>query len=322
MISTTELLGMVGRVDDVPEEALREMWKLRLPAALVGGRNKAHVGDAADVLAAVELDGRTYGFMTDQTVAEMPWSDEFIIDPDNKWICPKGSTADEVNGAFEKVIATAIESGLFPKVLHGKHSEKYRIVGAPGIRIERFATSLFGIAAVTACLIAFVRNADDSIQGVWISERGEEVLSPGQLDVTAAGGVRADQTPWECILQEAREEASLSPDVIKEHAKETGVITYATRYPFTRSPYFVIVHCYAINLTELMTPQPGDPREVAGIELMSVKDIQNAMLRDKFRRGCSLCLIHFFMVHGIIPKNAELERRLHRRLPVPFEEWR
>ncbi|KAK4243367.1 hypothetical protein C7999DRAFT_36307 [Corynascus novoguineensis] len=157
----------------------------------------------------------------------MPCSDKFTIDQDNKWICPKWSNAADVNGAFEKVIATAIDSELFPEVLHGQHSEMYRIVGAPGIKIERLTTSLFGIVAVTACLIACVRNADGSIKGVWISKRGEEVLSSGQLGVMAAGGVRANQTPGEYILEEAREEVSLSPDVIKQHARKTGVIRYA-----------------------------------------------------------------------------------------------
>jgi hypothetical protein len=61
--------------------------------------------------------------------------------------------------------------------------------------VERFATPLLGIAVRGVYLMAYVRDADGRVSKVWISHRGDKVFSPNMLDMTAAGGVRADQTP-------------------------------------------------------------------------------------------------------------------------------
>ena len=54
------------------------------------------------------------------------------------------NTGMAVNEAFKEVSNNAIESGLFPDVLRGEHSEIHRIAGAPNFHFERFSVS-FGL---------------------------------------------------------------------------------------------------------------------------------------------------------------------------------
>ncbi|KAK0736352.1 hypothetical protein B0T21DRAFT_348426 [Apiosordaria backusii] len=67
----------------------------------------------------------------------------------------------------------------------------------------------------------------------------------------------------------------------------------------------------------------GDVDEVAGFNLMSVRETGEAMFRGEFRASCSLFMIDFFIRDGIITKENkeynELTMRLHRLLPVPLD---
>lgn len=49
---------------------------------------------------------------------------------------------------------------------------------------------------------------------------------PGMLDSAVGGTMRVDETPFECLLREAREEASIPEHVIKTHARSCGSIKY------------------------------------------------------------------------------------------------
>lgn len=228
-------------------------------------------------------------------------------------------TAKAVTKAFRDVINAAIDAKKFPEVL-GKHSEMYRIVGTPYpdlVKIERFATSLFGIAARGVYLTAYVRDNDGSIR-IWVSRRGAGVLDPNKRDMTAAGGIKAEDTPRKCVLEETKEEASLAGEFVEKNIRATGVITYSTQR--MGLPYFCIMYGYEI-LLEDMTPTSCSP-EVAGFELMSVGAIQEAMFGGEFRADCILFMVNFFMQHGIITAESEadyvkLATRLHRELPVP-----
>ena len=119
-----------------------------------------------------------------------------------------------------------------------EHSESYRITLTQGIHgtqdeivYERFSTSLWGLVACGVYLVAYECGSEDkTVRGIWVSRRGANILSPGKLDVTAAGGIRAGNTSLQSIFKEAKEEASLNPELV-ETATPTGPITYVTRRP-------------------------------------------------------------------------------------------
>jgi hypothetical protein len=114
------------------------------------------------------------------------------------------------------------------------------------------------------------------------------------------------------MLEEANQEASLSPDFVQEHAQATGVITYVARHGETKI-YSCINYGYELELPPEMIPVSGDPSEVAGFELLDIGEIQAAIFGGKFRVGCILPWVDFCIRHGII---IELARRLRDPLPV------
>ncbi len=260
------------------------------------------------------------GFMADETVAKMPWTSKFRIDKKCIRIVDTSEgkdTAKAASTALQEVIDQAIATNLFPKVLHGKHSELYRIVIAQGnLEYERFSTSLWGLVACGVYLVAYECSPNNRVSGIWIQRRGSEISNPGLLDVTAAGGIRAGGTSRESISTEAKEEASLDLEEIDE-TRPTGRITYVTRHPVTRLLYSCWAEGYELELHGTK-PEPGS-NEVAEFMLMSVTEVQDAMFNGEFRPGCDLLLIDFFMRHDII-KEADkdydiLKSLLHSPLP-------
>ena len=49
---------------------------------------------------------------------------------------------------------------------------------------------------------------------------------PGYLDNTVAGGIPAGMPPFECLVKESMEEASLSEEVVRKHTRSVGCVSY------------------------------------------------------------------------------------------------
>jgi isopentenyldiphosphate isomerase len=270
-------------------------------------------------------DSRPHGYMLPETVTKMPWSPEFDVQHESRSIRLSDSsdgldTAAACNNAFQKVIDDAIAANIFPSV-HGMHSEMYKIMGANQfIHLERFMAPLFGIAARGAHLTAFV-NTPDGIK-VWVPRRAANLFTyPNMLDTTVAGGVKSDNSPFQCIVAESDEEASLPRDFVVKNVRATGVITYMTKSRVTQLIRPDVIYVFDLELPSSMIPVPKDG-EVAGFELMSVEEINAAMFRQEFKPNCNLVMIDFFIRHGIVtPDNeedyVEIAARLRRKLPVP-----
>ncbi|KAH8815447.1 NUDIX domain-containing protein [Xylogone sp. PMI_703] len=294
-------LDLINEVDNIPFDFdYSTLYKLLLPA-----------------------DSRPHGFMLPSTVAQMPWSSDFIIDHDARTVQLVGGedTAKACNTGFQNTINAAIDTDAFP-VFHGEHSEMYKIMGANcAVSLERFAAPLFGIATRGAHMTAYVRTSSGI--KIWVARRSAHLFTwPNKYDTTVAGGVKAINSPFDCIVAEANEEASLPKDFVRKNTKATGVITYMTESARTGLIHPDVLYVYDIELPEIMEPDPQDD-EVSEFTLMSVEEVKQAMFHDKFKPNCTLVMIDFFIRHGIItdenePDYLELATRLRRRLPVPI----
>jgi 8-oxo-dGTP pyrophosphatase MutT (NUDIX family) len=236
-------------------------------------------------------------------------------------------TTTACNQAFAQLIEKAIESKAF-NVLSKPLQEDYKILGAkyPRVQLRRSAAGLFGVACRGAHMTAFVRT--DEGMKIWVSRRSEHLFTyPGMLDTTVAGGVKAEQSPFECIVQEAEEEASLPKDYVRTHACASGVITYVSKRGEKKSGSdsgLMVPDCiyvYDIELPANMIPKPNDD-EVQGFYLMDLDKIKASMLNEEFKPNCASVMIDFFIRHGIItdenePDYIEIMSHLHRPLPVP-----
>lgn len=274
-------------------------------------------------------DPQPHGYIPPHIIPKIPGtkptvSEEALFEVNDvaRTLTPLGSrfSAAEINQAFESSVNKIIESGAYPSI--SRRSEPFAIPGAnPPIQVQRFAASLFGIASRGAHLTAYVTDASAPYGiRIWVPRRSAHLHTyPGKLDTTVAGGVAAGETPYENIIREGAEEASLPASLLHSRVKSTGVLTYMA---LTESGLVCpdVIYCYDLELPPDVIPKPGDD-EVETFQLMDVEEVKGAMLNEDFKDNCNLVMLDFFIRHGIVTEEnerdfVEIVQRMHRRLPM------
>ncbi|KAI1388221.1 NUDIX hydrolase domain-like protein [Hypoxylon trugodes] len=276
-------------------------------------------------------DKQPHGYLLPETVEKMPWTSDFLIDHTshkrsvNVINSSDGKdTANAINVAFAKLINICIERDIF-HIIAGVHSEPFSIVSAQyPVHMERFASALFGITSRGSYITAYTKAADGTLK-LWIGRRAAHLYtSPGMLDGTVAGGIKAGSTPLDTAIHEADEEASLPEALVRKHIRPVGVLTYisVTGPEFPGEKGLVIpdvIYVHDLELPSDVIPKPNDD-EVETFYSMTVEEVQKALLNGEFKPDTAAVLIDFFIRHGVInPENerdyVEINMRLHRRLP-------
>lgn len=284
-------------------------------------------------------DTRAHGYLTADTVAKLPWTADFSIDHKDRIVrvAVTETQAERINAAFQAVVDGAISLGtsVFPNLT--SHSEMVRIIGAreypsttplqpEPIRLERFAASLFGICSRGAHLTAYVRDANQPASTglrVWVARRDANLHTyGGMLDTTVAGGVKAEDTPRQCIVAESDEEAALPLPYVEKNIVPAGVVTYVSQSNKTVQVRPTVLYVYDLELEEGMRPEPKDG-EVEEFYLMTVEEVTRAMMGGEFKPNCCLVMLDFFVRHGIITAENEKDyldivTGLRRKLPTPM----
>ena len=275
-------------------------------------------------------DTRPHGLLLPSVVKVMPWTADFIIDHFHRTVQldPRHSdnrAASACIDALARLIQAAIDKDTFT-LLHGQHSELYPIIGAKyPIAIERFARSLFGITARGAHLTAY--TITEAGMKIWVPRRSAHLYTyPNCLDTTVAGGVTAGEGPFECIVREAAEEASIPEDIVRTEASSCGVLSYITLRESRGGGEEGLVcpdliYVYDLKLTPDVIPKPGDD-EVSEFYLWDVDEVRQGLARGEFKTNSALVMIDFLIRHGFITTDnethfAEINARMHRRLPCP-----
>lgn len=139
----------------------------------------------------------------------------------------------------------------------GWRNELYAIYGPgrkPAFSLERAACALFGLATfgVHATAYTWERSGSGSGSGscssagaggggdggasdvdglrIWVPRRAKSKSTwPGYLDNSVAGGISAGDAPYESMVRECAEEASLPADIVRKGMRPTGVISYFYR---------------------------------------------------------------------------------------------
>jgi 8-oxo-dGTP pyrophosphatase MutT (NUDIX family) len=267
--------------------------------------------------------------MLAETVRKMPWTDEFKVDHDSKavYLSPRASKelSTSCTAALSRLVQRCIDENTFD-VIHGQHSEAYPIIGSKfSVSLERYASTLFGIISRGAHMTAYTM-ANDGMK-IWVPRRSPHLFTyPSCLDTTVAGGVAAGEGPYECVLREADEEASLSNELVQKNAKAVGCISYiGLNDPRGGGETGLIapdiLYVYDIELSEDTICRPNDS-EVKDFYLMSLSEVKQGLAQGEFKKNSALVMIDFFIRHGIITQENEMHyveivSRLHRRLPLP-----
>ncbi|KAK3357824.1 NUDIX hydrolase domain-like protein [Lasiosphaeria hispida] len=273
-------------------------------------------------------DDRPHGYLVPSIVQKIPWTSDFrithekprrvdVLDSSNG-----KDTSAAVNAAFTGVVNACLERDLFN--LKAKMYEEFTVVGVPyPVRLYRFAAALFGIVSQGAHLTVYTRTS--SGLKIWVPRRSTTIATyPNKLDSTVAGGVSAGTTPFETIVREAEEEASLPSVLVRRNIRAAGVLTYVTLLEKGQGEVGGLVkpdmvHVYDMEAAEDVIPKPHDD-EVKSFCLMTPEEVKEALLKKEFKTNSAAVFIDFFIRHGLITADdevnyTEMNMRLHRTLP-------
>lgn len=274
-------------------------------------------------------DPHPHGCLIDSIVERMPWTSDFRLttSPRKQVHLLKRRDTDNwqqtCGDAIQQLIDKAREQKVFPR-LGKKTEEQFPIVGANfDIGIERSAFSMFGIIGRGAHMTVYVRTE----QGLkfWIPRRSATKSTyPGMLDQAVAGGVARGESPLECIVREAGEEAALSAEMVRENLVAAGTVTWfnvsdekAGGEPGLMNPGILYVYDLQVGEDVVFKPVEGD---IDSFSLMGVDEVKQSLRRGDFKPSCAMVMLDFFIRHGLITAENEkdydtIAQRLHRKLP-------
>ncbi|OAX83316.1 hypothetical protein ACJ72_02316 [Emergomyces africanus] len=273
------------------------------------------------------------GYMPNEQVVKFLW-------PNSTWkvvqgkagesgtltlMSPEDATADERTALLDETLQAARNTF---EVLKGWRNELYPIY-IPGTTkllasIERSAACLFGLPTWGIHLTAFIKKDGKFL--IWVPRRSATKSTfSGMLDNSVAGGMATGETPFECMLREAEEEASLERDVAK-HAIAVGALSYIYERDHRAGgetgllqPECEYVYDLPLSPEIILKPKDG---EVEMFNLMSVEEVIAEVRQGSFKPNCAVVIIDFLIRHGYITAEnekyyEEICSRLHRRLGYP-----
>lgn len=280
-------------------------------------------------------DPEPHGLLTDSIVERMPWTAHFhvatsprkhvrLLKPDAEhWQAACGD-------AIQALVDLARERGVFPRIAK-KTTELFPILGARfDIAIERSAFSLFGIVGRGAHMTVYTRSRDGDGDGTikfWIARRSAAKSTyPSMLDQAVAGGVARGETPLECIVREAGEEAGLSPALVRENAVAAGTVSWFGLADERAGGEVGLVNPGVLYVYDLEVPESGvacapADDEIQHFSLMELREVLAALRNGEFKPSCDMVMLDFLVRHGFVtaenePDYGELIARLHRKLPL------
>ncbi|CAK4033757.1 related to thiamin pyrophosphokinase-related [Lecanosticta acicola] len=253
-----------------------------------------------------------------------------VEDSDRSLTLISGSNEEERSAIVQATVKAMHATGHF-KVLSKWRDELYPVYGPKGelmFSMERSASALFGIVTYGVHMTAYTRNAEGEMK-LWVPRRAAEKQTyGGMLDNTVAGGIATGERPFESLVRESAEEASLPEELVRKGAKAAGTVTYFHIRDHraggeTRLLQPECQFVYDLELSEDVVPKPSDD-EVEGFELKTVEETKQALRDGEFKPNCALVLLDFFVRHGILTPETdegyiEIVARLHRRLDFPTQ---
>lgn len=204
----------------------------------------------------------------------------------------------------------------------------YRSRGEVACTIERSAAGLFGVNRYGVHLTGYVRCPEDTYgMKIWVATRSASKSTfPSMLDNTVAGGLMAGEEPFDCIVREADEEASLPSSLVRNSASPAGTITYVyvTDERAGGESGLIYPECqwvYDLEIPGDVVPVPKDG-EAESFSLYTIGEIRSLLEEGRFKPNCALVMIDFFIRHGILNTMNESHlqdicHHLHRKLPFP-----
>ncbi|KAF5392882.1 hypothetical protein D9757_000870 [Collybiopsis confluens] len=184
--------------------------------------------------------------------------------------------------------------------------------------MERSACALFGVVTYGVHM---------SIYQEVLSEHKSEGRELKIWVPTRAKNKQTGMTAFESLVKECMEEASITEEVVRKHARSTGAISYFFR---TSAGWLQpeVEYVYALAIPPdadpaLFTPKPLDG-EVESFELLDQTTVIAKMKAGKFKPNCALVIIDLLIALGYLtpdnePEFMQIVTRLHGRFD--YDRW-
>lgn len=227
------------------------------------------------------------------------------------------SNVEARSKAMAEVLAELRAEGRIPGWRDELYPVNRRFDEPPLLLMERGAAPIFGT-------ITYGINVNGLVDGgsrVWVARRSTtKQVDPGKLDVIVGGGQPYGFSPFENLLKECAEEASI-PISLAMKANPVSVITLMIEAEEGLRVGFQFN--YDLELPARFKPVNKDG-EVAEFQLWPVaKLLESLRSADDFMYDVALAKIDLLIRHGFIgpeePDYLHLVAGLRR--PVPFEEF-
>ena len=272
-------------------------------------------------------DPTVRGYIPKWVVERMPWTSEWAIDHESRTVEPSPYNGGDQSRVIAETLLCAKSEGVF-KVLEGWRDELYPINRRSvynQTNVERAGSSLFGVVTYGVHMTAYVKSLDGL--KIWVPRRAKNKQTyGGMLDNTVAGGISTGEDPFECLVREAAEEASLPEDLVRLSVKACGAVSYCHLRDERAGGETGLVqaeveYVYDLELSPEITPRPADG-EVEQFYLWTVEEVQTALAEGQFKPNCAVVLLDFFVRNGILNADneehlVEIFSRIHRKLPFP-----
>ncbi|KAF4634112.1 hypothetical protein G7Y89_g4000 [Cudoniella acicularis] len=183
-------------------------------------------------------------------------------------------------------------------VLSGWRNELYPVYGpSPShellFNIERSASPLFGVVTYGVHMSCYTKLSPSEQAAsntsynfkMWIPRRSRQKQTyGGLLDNTVAGGIASGESPFESLIREADEEASLPSTLVRSQTIAAGTVTYiylrdSRAGGETNLVQPEVQYVYDLELPKDVVPQPKDG-EVEEFYLWSVEKVKLALKEE------------------------------------------
>ncbi len=203
---------------------------------------------------------------------------------------------DYRSAAIDSVMRELRQEGF----IHGWRDELFTIAAEYGAEplfdLERAGVPLFGVKAYGVHLNGYVRR-DDKIW-LWVGRRAaNRPIEPGKLDHLVAGGLPSGVKPFDNLIKEAAEEASI-PKELMRRARPCGALSY--RMELDGCLRDDTIFAYDLELPADFVPKNHDG-EIADFRLLPLLEVERVLAEtDNFKFNVGLVIIDFLIRHGYL----------------------
>ncbi|MBL8710612.1 MAG: DUF4743 domain-containing protein [Rhodospirillaceae bacterium] len=238
---------------------------------------------------------RRIGFMRHDIADELArFPSVFRVAGDRVSVAEHLDSFDYRSAAIDSVMREMRQNGL----IRGWRDELFPVAerygATPLFDLERAAVPLFGVKAYGVHLNGYVRR--DGEIWLWVGRRGAtRPIEPNKLDHLVAGGLPAGMKPFDNLIKEAAEEASL-PKELARRARPAGALSYRMELDGCLRDDTIFV--YDLELPAEFVPQNQDG-EIAEFRLMPLAEVERLLAEtDSFKFNVGLVIIDFLIRHG------------------------